>query len=414
MAAEHRDRERISRIQDVLRRERMDALVVSLPRHVLMLTGYYPVVGTSIAICTREGEVGVVAPEDEKSFAQQGWADSVEYFHPASLDNLQGVTASAISALKSVASEMQIAAGVLAIESGPSSEPASYSAMNLYGAELHCIVADAFPHARLVAAKELLSQLAAVKTPAELSRIRLACSVAASGFEAGRAGIAPGISEIELASYFTGQFASAAASAALDRQHAFLYSMSGPNSARAYYAYAHSRSRKLGRNDSVLVHCNSQVGGYWTDITRTYFLGQPSADDQGIGQVVLEARDAALAAIKPGVKANEVDRAARSVIEKHGFGDGFKHATGHGVGFGAIEAHALPRIHPKSDDVLEPGMVFNIEPAIYRDGINGVRQCEMVAVTSSGAELLTPFQSGTEALQITPAEAAPSRRRKAG
>ncbi|HET6936093.1 MAG TPA: Xaa-Pro peptidase family protein [Candidatus Angelobacter sp.] len=414
MTTEHRDRERISLIKDALHRDGADALVVSLPRHVLMLTGYYPVVGTSIAICTREGHVGLIAPEDENAFAQQGWADSIQYFHPASLDNLQSVTASAVAALKSLASETQMAVAVLAIESGPSSEPATYSAMNLYGAELQRIVADAFPPARLVAAKDMLSQLAAVKTPAELSRIRLACSVAASGFEAGRAGIAPGISEIDLASYFTAQFASAAASAAIDRQHAFLYSMSGPNSARAYYAYAHSRSRKLGRNDSVLVHCNSQVGGYWTDITRTYFLGQPSAEDQSVRQAVLEARDAAIAAVKPGAKASDVDAAARNVIAKHGFGDGFKHATGHGVGFGAIDAHALPRIHPKSDDVLEPGMVFNIEPAVYRDGIHGVRQCEMVAVTSSGVELLTPFQSGTEALQITPAEAPPSRRTKAG
>ena len=379
-----------------------------------MLTGYYPVVGTSIAIFTREGHVGLIAPEDEKQFVQQGWVDSVQYFHPASLDNLQSVTANAIPALKSLASEMQIAAAVLAIESGPSSEPASYSAMNLYGAELHSMVADAFPPARLVAAKDMLSQLAAVKTAAEISRIRLACSVAASGFEAGRAGIAPGISEIELASYFTAQFASAAASAAIDRPHAFLYSMSGPNSARAYYAYAHSRSRKPGRNDAVLVHCNSQLGGYWTDITRTYFLGQPGADDQRTRQAVLEARDAAIAAVKPGVKASDVDAAARSVIAQHGFGDGFKHATGHGVGFGAIDAHALPRIHPKSDDVLETGMVFNIEPAIYRDGINGVRQCEMVAVTSSGAELLTPFHSGTDALLITRAESPSARRRKAG
>ncbi len=412
MPSEHKDSERLSRIQDALRRDSADALVVSLPRHVLMLTGYYAVVGTSIAICTREGQVGLIAPEDEQQFVEQGWADLVEYFHPASLDHLEGVTAGATAALKRLASAMQLGPGVLAMQTGPASEPASYSAMNHYAAELQSILNEVFPHARVVGAKDLLARLSAVKTPHELGRIRLACSIAASGFEGGRASIAPDISEIDLASCFTAQFASAAASAAIDRQHAFLYCMSGPNSARAYYAYAHSRSRKLGRNDCVLVHCNSQADGYWTDITRTYFLGQMTSGDQRVLQAVLEARDAAISAIRPGVKASDIDRAARSVIEKHGFGDAFRHATGHGVGFGAIDAHALPRIHPKSDDVLEPGMVFNIEPAVYRDAINGVRQCEMVAVTSSGAELLTPFHSGTGALLITRPET--SRRRKAG
>jgi Xaa-Pro aminopeptidase/Xaa-Pro dipeptidase len=142
------------------------------------------------------------------------------------------------------------------------------------------------------------------------------------------------------------------------------------------------------------------VGGYWTDITRTYVMGEHTDRHQEMFRAVLEARDAALAAIRPGVKASAVDAAAREVIEKHGFRDRFKHQTGHGVGFGAIDPHALPRIHPKSDDVLETGMVFNIEPAIYREGFGGVRQCEMVAVTDSGAELLTPFHSRFEELLI--------------
>jgi Xaa-Pro aminopeptidase len=95
-----------------------------------------------------------------------------------------------------------------------------------------------------------------------------------------------------------------------------------------------------------------------------------------------------------------VDHAARSVLAERGFAADFLHSTGHGVGFGAISPNALPRIHPKSDDVLEPGMVFNVEPAIYIEGYGGIRHCDMVAVTESGFKLLTPFQSALDDLLL--------------
>ena len=96
--------------------------------------------------------------------------------------------------------------------------------------------------------------------------------------------------------------------------------------------------------------------------------------------------------VRPGVRAAEVDAAARNVLTERGFGDGFKHATGNGVGFSAINHLAYPRIHPKSDDMLEVGMTFNIEPAIYIEGFGGARHCDLVTVVAEGMELLTPFQ----------------------
>lgn len=95
-----------------------------------------------------------------------------------------------------------------------------------------------------------------------------------------------------------------------------------------------------------------------------------------------------------------MDRAARAVLADQGFGEYFKHATGHGVGFAAIDHNARPRLHPASDDVLMTGMVFNVEPAVYLDGYGGLRHCDVVAVTAAGAEVLTPFQSGVEQLTI--------------
>ena len=93
----------------------------------------------------------------------------------------------------------------------------------------------------------------------------------------------------------------------------------------------------------MLVHCNSYVGGFWTDITRTYCLGEPSQAQAEMYAAVLAASAAAIATIRPGVYGHEVDRAARDVLTQRGFGDGFKHSTGHGVGFAAIDHHA-PRV----------------------------------------------------------------------
>ncbi|HET7469549.1 MAG TPA: M24 family metallopeptidase, partial [Gemmatimonadales bacterium] len=115
-------------------------------------------------------------------------------------------------------------------------------------------------------------------------------------------------------------------------------------------------------------------------------------------EAVLAARRAALDAVAPGVRASEVDRAARDELASRGLGAAFRHGTGHGVGFAAIDHNARPRLHPRSSDVLEPGMVFNLEPAVYLDGRGGLRHCDLVAVHSEGAELLTPFHTRLEEL----------------
>jgi Xaa-Pro aminopeptidase len=186
----------------------------------------------------------------------------------------------------------------------------------------------------------------------------------------------------------------------VDRAGGFCWCMSGPNSAEASAAFARSHSRQLAPGDLVLVHCNSYADGLWTDVTRTYTLGPPDKRARRAYVAIFAAREAALAAIRPGVTGADVDRATRESLRAHGFEREFRHATGHGVGLAAIHHDARPRIHPLSPDVLEPGMVFNVEPAIYDDGWGGIRHCDVVAVTSSGAEVLTPFQSSIEDLVL--------------
>ncbi|MGA7110370.1 MAG: Xaa-Pro peptidase family protein [Terracidiphilus sp.] len=127
--------------------------------------------------------------------------------------------------------------------------------------------------------------------------------------------------------------------------------------------------------------------GYCSDMTRTVHLGKLTAKERQTYEAVLEAQESAVAAVNGGARCGDVDEAARSVLRKVGLADGFSHSTGHGVG---LEIHEAPRIGSGQAARLEPGMVITIEPGVYLPGEFGVRIEDMVAVTRSGGQVLTP------------------------
>lgn len=399
-----RDSDRIHRFQVALRRAGLDAVVCALPARVLMSCGYWPVIGTSIVVTSADGRQIVLAPQDEEDLARGGWAE-VWTYEPGSLERLQSAGEAAVAPLRAILQELGVAGGRIGFERGPASEPASYVAMHLFGASILSTIHTAAPNAELVPADSLLAALAAVKTSDEVARIRRSCRIAEHAYREGVLKLDTSITETEVAAAFRfplSTFGIGFENAS--RADGLVSCMSGPNSAEAFGAYARSRQRAIEEGDLVLIHCNSYADGYWTDITRTYCVGD--ADDRAIAiyEAVLAARNAALKVIGPGVPAREVDRAAREKMTRRGFGDAFKHSTGHGVGFAAISANARPRLHPESEEVLERGMVFNVEPAAYIEGFGGIRHCDMVAVSDSGCEVLTPFHSTLDDLLISNAQ----------
>jgi len=395
-----RDVARIKLIRDALEQSKMDALVCALPANVLLLSGYWPVIGTAIAVITKTGFVHVLAPEDEAELARTSWADVVETFSLGSLEEI--TTADAVlrapltRILKDIGSQRRITVGC---ESGPTMEPASYVGMHLFGTAIYRLLTEILPDEAIVSADDLLSRVRSVLSPSEQAKVRVACDIAGRAFSTTAQRLGPSLKETEVASLFHAALAAYEDAAGNGgRAGGFVFCMSGPNSAEAYAAFQRSRLRKIAAGDLVLIHCNSYVDGYWTDITRTFCLGAPDDRKRRMYDAIFAAREAALAAIQPGVRAADVDRAARTVLTRYGFEKEFKHGLGHGVGFAAINHNALPRLHPASKDVLEPGTIFNVEPAIYIDSFGGIRHCDMVLVTDNGPELLTPFQSTVESL----------------
>ena len=129
------------------------------------------------------------------------------------------------------------------------------------------------------------------------------------------------------------------------------------------------------------------LGGYCSDMTRTVYLGRPKVDERKAYEAVQEAQEAAVAAVAPGVRCGEVDEAARCVLRRAGLAEAFSHSTGHGLG---LEIHEPPRIGAGQTARLQAGMVVTIEPGIYLANRFGIRIEDMVAVTETGGQVLTP------------------------
>ncbi|HET6384435.1 MAG TPA: Xaa-Pro peptidase family protein [Armatimonadota bacterium] len=402
-----RDIERIERIQETLRSNELDGFICALPAHVLMLSGYWPVIGTSIALVSEAGEIALVVPEDEEALARSGWADHIFTFQPGSLRRMISTSEAAQDSLARAARALSIERGRVGCEMGAASEPASYVGMYLYGATMPGLLNRALPGLKSVPAGPLFDCLGAVKTAPEIERIRTACRIAGSAFLEATRSLRPGLSETAAAALFRLPLSTDDVDI-MDRADGFVFCMSGRNGAEAYAAFQRSRAGKtLELGELALVHCNSYMDGFWTDVTRTYCLGAPDDRRQRMYEAVFDARAAALDAIRPGARASEVDKAARDLLQDRGYGREFKNPTGHGVGFTAIDHNAPPRLHPCSPDTLEEGMVCNVEPAIYIEGYGGLRHCDVVVVTRSGAEALTPFQADLEQLIIDPVTGEP-------
>ncbi|MBI5698867.1 aminopeptidase P family protein [Candidatus Saganbacteria bacterium] len=155
---------------------------------------------------------------------------------------------------------------------------------------------------------------------------------------------------------------------------------------RSVKPHAFPTNKRLRSGEIVKVDMGALYMGYRSDITRTYFLGKPTIKQRKIYRLVLKAQLAAIKKVKAGVKARAVDRAARSVIERAGYGKNFIHSTGHGVG---RKVHEPPKVSPKSEAILKAGQVITIEPGIYIRGWGGIRIEDMVRVTRTGCKILT-------------------------
>lgn len=244
-------------------------------------------------------------------------------------------------------------------------------AMHLLGLQ------QALPGTTYASLTEALPMLRAVKDAAELERLAAAGAAADAAYE-----------EI-LKVRFSGRKERdvAADLAALLRQFGhsqvdFTVVGSGPNGANPHHE---AGERTMEHGDMVVLDFGGLKHGYGSDTSRTVHVGEPSAEEQKVHDLVRAAQDAGCAAVQPGVACQEVDRAARAVIDEAGYGAYFIHRTGHGIG---VTTHEPPYMIEGEEQPLVPGMCFSVEPGIYLPGRFGVRIEDIVTVTEEGGHRL--------------------------
>ena len=240
---------------------------------------------------------------------------------------------------------------------------------------------------RWLSVLDLIERLRAVKDAAELALMRQSARLISDVWTSAVRSVKPGVSELAVAA---------------DIERAMkLQGASGPSfetivasGPRSAWPHARPTSKLLRKNELVVLDQGAILRDYCSDMTRTVFLGRSSVRTRtgvhnkvrGLYDAVLEAQEAAIAAIRPGVSAASVDAAARKVFKRLGLDRYFTHSTGHGLG---LEIHEMPRLGRGEKTLLEHGMVVTVEPGVYIEGLGGIRIEDEVLVTSRGAEVLT-------------------------
>jgi len=234
---------------------------------------------------------------------------------------------------------------------------------------------------RLIPAEEVLAELRMRKDEHELAQMRRAIAVTEAALHTTMLQVRAGMTEREVAALLMVEMLRAGG-------EGMAFSpivVAGPNAASPH---ATPSDRAIQPGETIVVDCGATVGGYAADVTRTFAIGELEPEMAHVYEVVRAANAAGREAAGPGVPAEELDWAARAVIEEAGYGEYFIHRTGHGLG---LETHEPPYIVAGNSRSLEPGMTFTVEPGVYLPGRGGVRIEDDVLVTPSGAESLTMF-----------------------
>jgi len=233
---------------------------------------------------------------------------------------------------------------------------------------------------RLKPLSDTIEHLRMNKDAEEIEQIRASAVLAASLLQTALATIRPGVAE----SLVAGEMELQARRAGAEKTSFDTIVAGGVRSA---LPHGTASSQPIPGSGFIILDWGVILAGYCSDMTRTVHVGPVSSSRRKMYQAVREAQSASVAAVGPGVSAAKVDHAGRELLAKAGFGRYFTHSTGHGVG---LEVHEAPRLSKGQKQKLTPGMVVTVEPGIYIPGEGGVRIEDMVLVTETGREVLTP------------------------
>ena len=387
--------QRLEHIKALFAREGYHALLCRIPQHVLLFTGYQPILGSSFCLVSlnaaKEIEIRLAVPVDEQDLIPPGIAVEVKTFAEETMEYISTTLDAAREVLGELLRSAGLGAGaIIGVEGGRTLIVPAYTQVGIPGPETHELLHMLLLGGEFRDATTLLEELSAIKTEEELAAIWRCEAVAYEGFVAAREAIRVGATEADVAaSTYAALLHVGYAAAGSHHVQPHVHVMAGPRAALAYRAFNLTSNASIQRGDTVMVQMEIGINGYWAELTRTFFAGTISDEWRKVHQACIAAQDAALKLIRNGENARAIDGAARQVMQQAGFGAAFKHGLGHGFGFQAINHDATPVLHPASNAVLLSNMVHNMEPAVYLDGNGGFRLNDNVAVREDGNEVLS-------------------------
>jgi len=240
-----------------------------------------------------------------------------------------------------------------------------------------------FPEAEIVNAEEVVNKLRRIKTPQEIALMTKACHLVDDVLDNVKGRVLAGTAELDLKSEINFQMNNHGSKT--ESFDTAVWSM-GPKNTRD--ASDRRTSNPLVDGMGVSFDFGSVIDGYCSDFGRTIYVGDPTPEYEKVYKLVMDAQAAGIAAVRPGVLASEVHKATRDVIVEGGYGDWFRHRTGHCIG---LDVHEFPYISEEDHTPLEVGMTFTIEPSVFWPGRVGVRVEDVIVVEENGGRKINEF-----------------------
>ena len=352
--------DRVRRAQEVMRERGVDALFIGPSADLRYLIGYHalPLERLTLLVLPSEGDPGLVVPELEAPrAAASGAARIVDVRTFGETDDPFDRVADLVRS-----------AGV--------GNGATYAVQDRLWSSFTLRLQDRLDGRAWLPSSSITRELRMIKTPDEVDRLREVAQAIDDVHRRVPELLRPGRTEAEV-----GRDIAELILEDHDEVN-FVIVASGPNGASPHHE---TGDRVLAEGDAVVVDIGGTRQGYCSDNTRNYVIGHAPEGYRELHAVLLEAQRAGVAAVRPGVAAEDVDRACRQVIEDAGYGEHFVHRTGHGIG---VEEHEEPWIVAGNDEPLSAGMAFSVEPGIYLPDRYGARIEDIVVVTEDGGERL--------------------------
>lgn len=370
---------------------RLDALVLRLPENVLLLSGYWPMLGMTTLVFPREGHAHLCIPEYYSAEAAPAlWGGQVHWFRFGDLWSKDPMEETHTFLANTARDKGWKRIGYEANFSLMA--PAWQSSEILIPTEnTRALYQSAFEGSELIDASAMIQHERRRKTPYEVEKLRITAEISCFGMDVFQRMVDVGVSGVELVAAVEAEIMlKGIGYKGAQRVRAYAQVAGGPDeSAIAYRMNEISTTRRLQNGDVALLELGVVADGYWADRTRVRVAGQPTDEQSLVFHTLVQAQEAQCAALRPGVTGAYVDEVGRAIIRDAGFEPHFPHITGHGLGFGYHESS--PKLAPGSTDVMEEGFYTSVEPGIYYKPVGGFRVEDDVMVTATGPEILGPF-----------------------